>query len=166
MAEPLKPGGQLEAQHETRDVNAARLIQFAIWLAVLVVAGLVASFVSYRYFVVHQSLGPPASPFENVRTLPPPPRLQVQPSEDLKTYLNEENGVLDTYGWVDRKNGVVRIPIAHAMELLLRKGLPVRANPSNPDAATQTAGRNAAAPPADSAQHAGAPPAHGTTSGK
>ena len=32
-----------------------------------------------------------------------------------------------TYGWVDQQKGVVRIPIAQAMDLVVKKGLPVRA---------------------------------------
>ena len=34
--------------------------------------------------------------------------------------------LLNSYGWVDPKAGVVRIPIDRAMDLLLQKGLPVR----------------------------------------
>ena len=32
--------------------------------------------------------------------------------------------ITDSYGWVDRDHGVVRIPVARAMERLLQKGLP------------------------------------------
>lgn len=35
---------------------------------------------------------------------------------------------LNGYGWIDRSNGVVRIPIARAVELILQRGLPARTN--------------------------------------
>ncbi|HKS97122.1 MAG TPA: hypothetical protein VJV74_13445 [Terriglobia bacterium] len=118
-------------KHETRDANLRRLIQFGVGLAVLTIFGLVVSDVVFHYFARHQTLGPPASPFENVRQLPPSPRLQVTPVADLDRYLAEQQHELTTYGWVDQKAGVVRIPIDRAMDLLLQKGLPVR-NSSTP----------------------------------
>jgi len=38
----------------------------------------------------------------------------------------EEARVLDSYGWVDRSAGVVRIPIDQAMRLVVERGLPAR----------------------------------------
>jgi len=87
---------------------------------------MIISAIVFHYFVTHQSLGPPASPFENVRALPPRPVLQVTPARDLHQYLDQQKAVLNSYGWVDQKAGVVRIPIDRAMDLLLQKGLPVR----------------------------------------
>ena len=46
---------------------------------------------------------------------------QTQYLEELK----KENEVLGSYDWVDQKNGVVRIPIDRAMDLLAQRGLPV-----------------------------------------
>jgi len=37
-----------------------------------------------------------------------------------------EEDALKSYGWVDRNNGVVRIPIDQAMKLTIQRGLPVR----------------------------------------
>lgn len=58
--------------------------------------------------------------------LPPEPRLQESPALDLARFRAREEGQLSTYGWVDRPNGVVHIPIERAMELVAREGLPVR----------------------------------------
>ena len=62
----------------------------------------------------------------------PEPRLQVAPQDDLATFRAREDEELKTYEWVDRKAGVVRIPIEKAMDLLVRKGLPVRGDPNAP----------------------------------
>jgi hypothetical protein len=56
----------------------------------------------------------------------PEPRLQVSPSLDLETFRAREDQQLQTYGWVDRKAGIVRIPINEAMDLVARRGLPTR----------------------------------------
>jgi hypothetical protein len=120
-----RPGEQARRGHETRDANIRNLIIFAVGLSLLVVAGLLVSGIVFHYFVGHQGLGPPASPFENVRMLPPEPRLQVTAPKDLKQYKAAQDEILNSYGWVDQKAGIVRIPIDRAMEILLQKGLPV-----------------------------------------
>src|SRR5580704_18289055 len=98
----------------------------ADWRAVLVVV-----FVSmaglFEFYGKVQSLGKPASPFENARVLPPAPRLQVAPRADLHAYCVEQDKLLNSYGWADEHNGVVRIPVDRAMELTLQQGLPARA---------------------------------------
>ena len=121
--------------HETRDVSIRNLIEFGAALIVLIIVGLLASEGVLRYFEVRQPLGPPASPFENVRTLPPAPRLQVAPVEDLARYRAAQDSALNSYGWVDQKAGVVRIPIDRAINLLLERGLPARARAAQQGAA-------------------------------
>ena len=113
--------------HETLDANVRSLVWWGIGVFALIAACVIVSAVVFRYFVIHQTLGPPASPFENVRALPPRPVLQVVPARDLQQYLEQQHAILNSYGWVDQKAGVARIPIDRAMDLLLQKGLPVRA---------------------------------------
>jgi hypothetical protein len=55
--------------------------------------------------------------------LPPEPRLQDHPREDLATLRAQEDADPHSYGWVDRNAGVVRIPIEQAMKLTLERGL-------------------------------------------
>jgi hypothetical protein len=56
--------------------------------------------------------------------LPPPPRLQIDPKADLDRLHAAENRQLESYGWVDRGQGVARIPIERAMQLLAERGRP------------------------------------------
>jgi hypothetical protein len=58
--------------------------------------------------------------------LPPEPRLQTNPREDLRDLRAKEDAILESYGWVDRNAGVVRIPIDEAMKLTVQRGLPSR----------------------------------------
>ena len=56
----------------------------------------------------------------------PHPQLQTNDSKDLRDYLQVKNLELTSYGWVDRKSGVVHVPIEQAMDHFLSRGAPVR----------------------------------------
>ena len=64
--------------------------------------------------------------------VPPEPRLQTNPREDLKVLRDQEQQVLSSYGWIDKNGGVVRIPIEDAMKLTVQRGLPARQQPDTP----------------------------------
>ena len=59
----------------------------------------------------------PAQVYERLQGIPGP-RLQVDDEADLAALRAEEAAKLKGYHWVDRKAGVVRIPIERAMHLL------------------------------------------------
>ena len=57
----------------------------------------------------------------------PVPRVEVTNLEnesglEYRDYLKSESQRLDTYGWVNRQEGKVRIPLQRAMEIVLQKG--------------------------------------------
>ena len=54
---------------------------------------------------------------------PPQPRLQTDPPEDLAKFLAEADEPLNTYYWIDKKKGIVHIPIQQAMQELADKGI-------------------------------------------
>ena len=54
----------------------------------------------------------------------PAPRLQTQPFKDVYLLKQGQNERLDSYGWVDKADGIVHIPIDRAIELTLERGLP------------------------------------------
>ena len=60
------------------------------------------------------------------RRLPPEPRLQTDPREDLRVLRQSEDQILQSYGWIDKNAGVVRIPIDEAMKLTVERRLPSR----------------------------------------
>jgi hypothetical protein len=63
---------------------------------------------------------------EQQNRLPPEPRLQTNPRQDLIEMRAKEDATLNTYEWVDKTGGVVRIPIGEAMKLTVERGLPAR----------------------------------------
>jgi hypothetical protein len=128
--------------YETRDVNTRGILYFVIGLFILLVFSLVSMRWLFGYFSVTQPLGPAASPFTNARTLPPAPRLQVQPVVDLDVVRAAQEETLHSYGWVDRANGKVRIPIDRAMDLLVERPLPARPTPpADSQAKSESAGK-------------------------
>lgn len=124
MSEPHEPTANTSARYEQSHLSLGRLLAFGAGVVALIVMGVVGSWVAFHFFVEHEPLGPPASPFENVRQIPPSPRLQVNAPGDLQHYHASQDRILDSYGWVDQPTGVVRIPIDRAMRLLLQKGFP------------------------------------------
>lgn len=128
---PTPPG----AQYEHTDVEPAVAYRFAVWLAVAMAlsAGLV-----YGTFIVLEKGR--AAEDTSTQTFPlavgqshepPAPRLQTQPFKDVYQLKTEQRGALNSYGWVDKANGVVHIPVDRAMQLLLERGMPARPNGSS-----------------------------------
>lgn len=62
----------------------------------------------------------------------PAPRLEEDERDELHDFRMHEEQTLASYGWVDQKNGVVRIPIERAMQLIAERGLPVRPQETAP----------------------------------
>jgi len=54
----------------------------------------------------------------------PQPRLESNERVEINDFLLQQDQTLHSYGWVDEKSGVVRIPIDRAMQLLAQRGLP------------------------------------------
>ena len=115
------------AQHETTDANISALVKFCIGLFFLIIVALFGMRLMFDYFNRTRQLGPAASPFADTKAAPPGPGLQVHPAQDLKQFRQGEDDRLSSYGWVDQKAGIVRMPIDRAMDLLIQKGLPARA---------------------------------------
>ena len=118
-----------EVRYEKRDVNTRVILYFVAVLFVVLVITLASMRGLFGYFSATQNLGPGASPFDNSRTLPPTPRLQVQPAEDLEQVRQTQEQILNSYGWQDKAAGTVRVPIDRAMDMLIERKLPVRQNP-------------------------------------
>lgn len=115
-------------RHEPRDANTRSLMWFGLGLLALIVFGYVVTEIAFHVFVGQTKVEQPTSLFSKSQ-MPPAPLIQEHPGVELQGYLKEQRQILDSYGWVDRKAGIVRIPINQAMSLLLQKGLPVRTGP-------------------------------------
>jgi hypothetical protein len=121
--------------HEESDVNVWAVGKFGIGLVLGFIAALALVIGVFRYFQSHIETQPPSAvvqPNVDARSLPPEPRLQTTPVLDLQQMRAAEDSILNGYGWVDRMNNVVRIPIGRAIDLLAARGLPARASAPPP----------------------------------
>lgn len=126
------------AKHEKSDVSVRFMAYVVVGLALLTLGGMAVSW--WYLSAVEQSEQAARRPLPPLAATlpetPPEPRLQVVPAADLTSVRQREDSVLNTYGWIDRRSGLVRIPIDRAIEVLAERGLPSRAQGENGDKAT------------------------------
>ena len=128
-ATPPGHGGEPPPGHEESDVNTAGVFGFALGLTG---AGVIIAFVVWVFFTFLLSVAErPVTPeyplaTEQQNRLPPEPRLQSDPRQDLLNFRRHEDELLTSYGWVDKNAGIVRIPIEQAIKMTLERGLPTR----------------------------------------
>jgi len=116
-------------KHETGDVNVVAVTRFGIALVLLCLVAFGLLLGLFRYFLSREAAEqPPVRPGVTVPAtrVPPEPRLQTTPVADLRTVHAAEDQILEGYAWVDPDQGIVRIPIDKAIDLLARQGLPAR----------------------------------------
>ena len=125
---PTPPG----AQYEHTDIDTSVGYKFALWL---MVAMLISVAIVYGTFWFFENRSQAADAVAQKYPLavgqqrnPPVPNLQMQPFKDIYVLHEGEAQKLGSYGWIDKTGGVVRVPIDRAMELLLQRGLPTRAD--------------------------------------
>jgi hypothetical protein len=123
------------ATYEHTDIDPSIGYRFGLWLAVAMVVSAALVYGAFWYFHTSE-----VARDAEVRQFPlaagavkdpPPPRLQTQPFKDIYQLREGEARRLETYGWVDKEAGIVRMPIERAMELVVERGLPARAGSSN-----------------------------------
>lgn len=114
--------------HETDagDVRVIGLTGLALASGIAIVLLIVYGI--FQYLAHHPIVITPANPLAEMgqQQFPPAPRIEEHPAIEVKELHSQEDNFLSTYGWTDRKAGVVRIPIDRAMELQLERGFPVR----------------------------------------
>jgi len=119
------PSDTPEPPREKRDASFRVVAGFGIGLLVLLGAVSLLLAGIYAYLSTHDAKSD-VLPSMVTPQLPPEPRLEVAPADTLARLRATEDALLNSYAWVDRQHGIVRIPITQAMILLAKQGLPVR----------------------------------------
>jgi hypothetical protein len=118
------PNGAGDRGYEQRDVQPRAVAWLFGGVGVAVIVAVASLWLVWKGFERAAAKRDPAlSPLAGP-VLPPPPRLQSTPLADYREHRAHEDRVLNSYGWVDRERGVVRIPIDRAIELLIQRGEP------------------------------------------
>jgi hypothetical protein len=119
-----KPSSELG--YEVADTRPGVLVLWAVAILAVAVLAAIASWLLFERLAAKAArIDTAPSPLLSPQ-LPPEPRLIVNEPADLKMVRQEEQQVLEGYAWVDKARGIVRIPVARALELVAKEGLPSR----------------------------------------
>src|SRR5579884_275618 len=110
--------------HEKKEADVRLIIETMVGLAISVAVVIV---IVWGVFVLFEKTTkePAPSPVATAPQVPPGPRVEEHPWEELKALRAKEDELLNNYGWVDQKAGTVHIPIDKAMDEVVNK-LPTR----------------------------------------
>lgn len=109
---------QASFDYERSDIESRGIAWIAAGLALFVLA--VPLLMPLVYPQSMQHLSPAAPPALSANA----PELEVAPATEMQRLNRAEARNADSYGWIDKAHGVIRIPVARAMEQLVQKGLP------------------------------------------
>ena len=128
MSAPHEPDNP-EIAHEESDVNVRAILGFGLALVVAAVIIHVSLWwlqgLYQRQTERAQMQAYPLAAGQQEQ-LPPSPRLQEHPPQDMRELRDKQQALLNGYGWVNRDAGVARIPIEEAMRIVVERGLPTR----------------------------------------
>jgi hypothetical protein len=125
-----------QVSFERGDINIVQITGFGIGLLIACMVTVFAMWALFEYFQQRENKVNPANPpamMTEKPLLPPSPRLQAEPTVELKQMHDDEDMLINGYGWVDASKGTVHIPIGQAIDMVAQKGLPVKVSPSGAD---------------------------------
>jgi hypothetical protein len=127
--------------YEHSDANVWIIFKFLIWLGVSAVVihlglGVLYGLLIRQSMVIEQPYPLAAGQEER---LPPAPRLQQFPRNELYQFRLDEESVLQRYGWMNKEAGIVHIPVDVAMRLVRERGL-LQSKPPEADQSVATPG--------------------------
>ena len=138
MAEDHQQQNHNGAGYEHSEADPKLIVYSTLGLVVgmvivcLIVVGI------FRAMQVAMPHDAPISNLANPNRMPPEPRLQEHPANELQALRQHEDDVLNHYGWVDQKAGVVRIPVDKAMDIMAQRGFPTQSGQTAGNANTNS----------------------------
>jgi len=133
-----------EESFEQQDLSVTGVFYFMMGLAVVIALVYGISAGMYKFLeasdkkreapvnpmAIKTGVDPRSMPFptiqEKIEQTFPKPVLEHSERLQFENIVKQQDQILASYDWVDQKNGVVRIPIDKAMDLVAQRGLPVR----------------------------------------
>lgn len=125
-----------QSKHDADEVNVRPVYQFLLWLGLFVVATYflvwgIFKWNDARIKQVNEAVNHIAK--SKTEQLPPEPRLQlapghaIHPLDEGMNYRDSVARALESFGFINRDSGLVKIPIDLAKEILLKRGFATRA---------------------------------------
>lgn len=132
MAEPMeKPFG-----HEPDAINHRTILIGAVVLAAVVIAIGVGLHLILTRAVIPNHAQVAAQPAQ----VPPEPRLQAHPRNDLAKFRAQKEALLSGYAWSDAQHDYARIPIERAMQIYVSRHAHAKPAPASSGARPATQG--------------------------
>ena len=159
-----------EEGHEASDVNVRLILAFGVFLIVLAAVIHIGLYIFYRgldrWYESRQApsnpmiqvagsapgVGQPENPATESETGPqatrrlvatfPEPRLQPDEYRDYAVFRKRVDEQLNSYSWIDKNAGSVRIPVSRAMDLIAERGLPAAKGAPSPTAPATGTGQS------------------------
>ena len=122
---------------EPRDINVGTVAKQLIYLGLTIVISLLICVPILKFLTgVASENDTPMAPVraemsagERERmSLPPEPRLQglpghtADPQQDMRDKIAADMAANESIGWVDKTNGIAKIPVSEAMKIIAEKG--------------------------------------------
>jgi len=127
----LRVPEQSETGHETSDASPLGVALAAGGLAVAILIILAALAGLFGHFRENRPSADVPSRIATPHPIAPEPRLQVYPTAEFDQFRAAEEKKLNSYGWIDKGQNIIRIPVTRAMDLIAQRGLPVRSGPDD-----------------------------------
>lgn len=111
--------------HEEVDVNPRALFIFLVGLISVVAVVMLLMMLLFNSFESRiQRTDPPVSPLASQRRDYAGVRLEPTSTTEIDQMRTEQQKIITTYAWIDRRDGIVRVPLEEAMQAAARDGLP------------------------------------------
>jgi hypothetical protein len=122
---------------EPRDINVGTVAKQLIYLGLTIVIALLICIPVLKFLTgIAAENDPPMAPVRaqmsagdrDNMSLPPEPRLQGVPGhtadaqQDLRDKIAADTAANESIGWVDKTNGIAKIPVSEAMKIIAEKG--------------------------------------------
>jgi hypothetical protein len=132
-------------EHSEFNARAVLITGICVLVGMWIITGVLYFYFSFLSRNRAESTPPPLPIEQHGNPIPPEPRLQQSPPQDLKALRAREDWELNHYFWIDKAKGTIAIPIERAMQLVGERGIPPQKTPpglvlSTPQAGTRQTG--------------------------
>lgn len=105
-----------QALHQPDGIHARGVLWGGAAIVLGIVLAALASWLLWRWW------NAPAGPNSGDLPAPASPPLQSAPQPERAAYFAEKRKLLESWEWIDRQNGIARIPVEEAMRIMAARG--------------------------------------------